>query len=292
MSTVQVNTLFESSIWSNRDNMDDWSDRRLANRCINDCYALPFYGRVYNQQVKNRVVEEKQYPEELSCEDARGDYGNDVCTPYELLTEFYDESEFHLPSPLGVAYLSTRRGQYCHKEGEPDNWVSGGITSIGGTGECGAGDCYDCTPGAGSESKDEDKERDYPIYLTNDEWLRGISERTRSVADCGYKSSINGDYSDPETEMITAIIQKLSQKGNVKKNITVEQIIWKAGAYIQGPLEPYETTLDVVVNPEEDPSNCAATGGICMNADYCDDEAENGEIACPSGAVCCTMQVD
>ena len=63
---------------------------------------------------------------------------------------------------MSTYHLSDRRGQYCNKDGNPDNWLTGGVT----------GTAYDCTPGAGNEEKDERKERDYPIYLTNDEWIK------------------------------------------------------------------------------------------------------------------------
>ena len=47
--------------------------------------------------------------------------------------------------------------------------------------------------------------------------LKSITERANSLGDCGYKASINGKYSDPETEMITAIFQKMKQDGECKK---------------------------------------------------------------------------
>jgi hypothetical protein len=47
----------------------------------------------------------------------------------------------------GSYFLSERRGQYCSKSGEPNNWVTGTAS----------GKSYDCTPGIGSENKDEKK---------------------------------------------------------------------------------------------------------------------------------------
>ena len=263
---------FETHWMSNRGNMGNrengWGDTEIAHRCLNGCYAIPYYGIEFNQ----RIGEEKKYPEEIQCTSIGG-----ACSPYNVLTEFYDESGFKLPSDVSSYHLSTRRGQYCHKDGKPDKWVSGKVT----------GKNYECTPGAGDEEKDEDKERDYPIYLTNDEWIKSITERAKSMGDCGYKASINGRYSDPESELITAIFQKLKQSGEVKKNVTVEQKIYKGNAYVKGDLERYETEMATSVISY----SCINTpGGTCMPAGSSENpcgEGEAGEGTCPTNMVCC-----
>jgi hypothetical protein len=264
MASAQENVLFETSWKNSRDNFADWSDKTHAHQCIDRCYAIPFYAMEFNQ----KPGEEKQYPEEIHCPDDPG------CTPYDILTEFYDESEFKLPQKVKEYHLSLRRGQYCHKDGKPDQWLTGGVS----------GQSYDCTPGTGSEAKDERKERDYPIYLTNDEWITSITERARSLGDCGYKMGVNGEYSDPGSEIITAIFQKLSQKGNVKENLTVEQIIYKGGKFVD---EPYEIELP----HEAETYNCADTGGICTstinNPELCLNGEQNAEGTCPDKMVCC-----
>lgn len=271
MGTVQEYALFETAITVDRNSMSDWSTQSLSNRCVNGCYSLPDYAKNFNQ-VKG---EEKSYPEDVNCESGEGT-GVGCNTMYEVLTEFYDESEFSLEEDVGDYYLSTRRGQYCHKSGNADRWLTGKVK----------GSNYDCTPGLGSESKDEEKERDYPIYLTNQEWINSITERARSLGDCGYKAGVTGEYNDPEAEIITAIFQKLSQKGNVKENITVEQIIYKGGKYIKGEL--YETTL-----PYESKSyTCASDyGGVCTstlnNAAPCTDGEQSADATCPANSVCC-----
>ncbi|MGY4884960.1 MAG: hypothetical protein ACP5NZ_05265 [Nanobdellota archaeon] len=279
MSTVQEYALYETSIWSDRDNMDEWSDERLANNCYNGCYAVPYYGQEFNQKPN----EQKLYPEEIPTR--TGPLGIPIKIPqtdYQRLTLFYDESGYDLPSGVGSYHLSDRRGQYCHKDGRPDEWVTGGVT----------GKSYDCTPGLGSESKDERKERDYPIYLTNDEWIRGITDRARSVADCGYKPSINGVYSDLDSEQIIAQIQKMSQKGNVKENITVQQIIWEGGAYVEGDLEPYETKLNIAPGDNGGASSCQSLNGACMTLEYCPEADRNTAGACATGSVCCIMNIE
>ena len=270
MGSAQEYAMFETGIWSNRDNMDEWHDNTLANDCINGCYALPGYAEEFNQ----KVGEEKQYPEEINCVSVGGQ-----CSMYDILTEFYDESEFDLPASVGSYHLSDRRGQYCNKDGDQTHWVTGAVS----------GPNYDCTSVFGSEAKDERKERNYPIYLTNQEWLNGITERARSLGDCGYKVSINGKYSDPETEIITAIFQKMSQKGAVKENITVEQIIYKGGKAIQGEL--YETTLPYTATIY----SCVSDyNGICTSTSapsLCEGGEQNADATCPEKTVCCVYPV-
>jgi hypothetical protein len=277
MATVQDAALYETSWTKKRSNFAEWSDYKQSQRCINGCYVIPSYGMEF---IFNGT---KIYPEDVDCRDGGSNLKTKDCpNNYSLLTEFYDESEFNLEKNIENYHLSDRRGQYCHKDGKPDQWVTGGIT----------GPSYDCTPGVlgiqGTEAKDERKERDYPIYLTNAEWISSIVDRARSLGDCGYKASINGKYSDPETEIITAVFQKLSQKMEVKKNITVEQIIWKGGKYLTGDLEKYETELGVAVIGGG--SSCSDKGGICTSTAYnpeCTGGTVSTEGTCGEKFVCC-----
>ena len=129
------------------------------------------------------------------------------------------------------------------------------------------------------------------LYWSNKQWIGNLTNRALSLGDCGYKQGVSGQYSAPETEMITAIFQKLKQNGDVKKNVSVEQIIWNGKGYIQGNLEPYETTLPytttvyscsnyngVCITTEE---KCTAEGGTVQAA------ANEGETICPENMVCC-----
>ena len=271
MGYVQEYAMFESSIWSNRDNIAEWKDKRIANNCLNGCYALPGYAQEFNQ----KTGEEKSYPEDVKCNSGQGT-GAGCSTMYSVLTEFYDESGFKLTFDVNDYLLSDRRGQYCNKDGKPDYWLTGQVR----------GPNYDCTALFGGASKDEEKERDYPIYLTNQEWLNGITERARSLGDCGYKVSINGKYSAPETEIITAIFQKMSQKGKVKENLTVEQIIYKGGKAVPGEL--YEKILPYTATSY----SCAPNyKGICTstvnNPALCEGGEQNEEATCPEKSVCC-----
>ncbi len=269
-ANVQESALFETNILTSRTKFSEWSDKAHANRCVNGCYALPGYANEFNQKPN----EEKQYPGEITC----GNTESATCSKYDILTEFYDESGFELENKVEDYYLSARRGQYCHKDGKPDQWLTGKVR----------GPNYDCTA-IFEGAKDERKERDYPIYLTHDEWIKSITERARSLGDCGYKQNINGEYSAPETEIVTAIFQKLSQKLDVKKNISAEQVIYKGGVPVKGTL--YTTDLPYEIKTY----SCASDyNGMCTstvnNENPCGGEEVgeiNSEASCPTNMVCC-----
>lgn len=285
---VQVPTLFETP-WTMRREVfaEDGDEKLQANRCIDNCFAIPYYGKEFNQDLN----EEKMYPEEIECID-EGSGHVDVriggeCTDYDALTEFYDESEAQLSQRVDKYYLSDRRGHYCHKDGKEDQWLTGQI----------AGRAYDCTPGTGSESKDEDKERDYPIFLTNDEWLASITERARSMGDCGFKPNNLGDYSDPTSEIITAMFEKLSQKLESKKELIAKQIIYKGDSeatdthllrYIPDG-EPIEIPVEVEKHTcgEDGESTCVIESELTEGEEIC----ETAEGTCPHGLICCKLSM-
>ena len=90
-----------------------------------------------------------------------------------------------LPSHFEDYCISDRKAYYCEDR-------SGEVV----------GKDADCT---------EKKGRELPIFFTHEEWLESIRERARSLGDCGYKESAFGEYSLPESEIISAIFQKLKQ---------------------------------------------------------------------------------
>lgn len=67
-----------------------------------------------------------------------------------------------------------------------------------------------------------------PIYYTNVDWLRSITQRAALLGDCGYKPAMNGVMGQNSTEIITSIMSKLTQKGEIKKNMTETRTIYKA----------------------------------------------------------------
>jgi hypothetical protein len=312
MASLQDSALFETPWTVKRSNLKDWNPLELSHRCINGCYTIPFYGLQFNQIISSTgAVEEKKYPDEVFCgtlptlicgpsSPCPAGFGfscvnghcRHVCTVYETLTQFYDESEYQLSSSVSNYFLSTRRGQYCHQDNDESQWLTGTVV----------GRAYDCTPLGGSEAKDERKERDYPIYLTNDEWIRSITDRAHSIGDCGYKMNINGQYNSNGSEKITAVFQKLKQDMTNKGIATVEQIIWKGGRYLDKEnLEKYETELGTTTTaPGTTPETtytCPAltpNAGTCLPTSYIKEpcKAEQGgtvntEATCPANNVCC-----
>jgi hypothetical protein len=276
MSGVVEYALYEVPVLENRENMVNWQSKTLSQRCVDGCYAIPGYGQEF---LFNGT---KIYPEDVDCRDG-GNYGSKNCpNNYSVLTEFYDESEFKLADSVSAYSLSTRRGQYCHKANEPDEWSTGHV----------GGSAYDCTPGIGGGTKDEKKERDYPVYLTNKEFIMSITERTDALGDCGYKVAANGKQGNPEAELITSIFQKMTQKGSVKENITVEMTIYKGDAYLKGNLTKYETVLPL---SSSNNYNCASDyNGICTstanNPEPCTGGQANAEAICPANMVCCVYE--
>lgn len=281
MGEVSESVLFETHWSTKRDDLagttsDSWDLGKLADRCLNGCFAIKDYAKEFKQ----RPDEEKQYPEEINCPGVGGS-----CSMYDILTEFYDEYQIYLPGKIDDDfYLSVRRGQYCHKKGDEEQWLTGKINYVSGSNHM----AYDCTPGAGNEDKSLEKMRDYPIFLTNDEWVKSLTDKARSLGDCGYKASTLGKYSEPETEMITAIFQKLKQNQNVKENVTVEQIIYKGGAYLKGNLEKYETQLAVATSTGY---TCPDEGGICTSTKYnaapCTGGTASTTGTCATNMICC-----
>jgi hypothetical protein len=281
MGTVQEHTLYEVHWTVTRDTFHEKEKSELANRCYDKCYAIPGYGKDFDL----KPGEEKMYPEEIECTSEEDDgwlgeqdcYGiSSECSTYDYLTEFYDESECHLfqSGNLEGIHLSDRKGQYCHKA-DDENYFS--------TGEI-AGSAYDCTNFWGSESHDEERERDYPIYLTHNEWLNGITERTRSVGDCGYKPNLQGVYTTDDTEIITAVYQMLDQDLSVKgENITAEQIIYKAKVDVSAESEIMKSPVQL------ESYSCSDQKGFCVygSPENCVGSVMEGEGLCPHQAVCC-----
>jgi hypothetical protein len=272
MATVQESAMFEVHWGTNRESFADWSDKTHAARCLNGCYALPSYG------IEFPFNGTKFYPEDI--------IKSGPASPYQLLTLFYEMYQVPIAGGIDSKHLSLRSGAYCHKKGKPAQWLTGRINYVTGSQKT----QYDCTPGAGNKEKSLEKMRDYPVYLTNEEWIMSITDRLHSIGDCGYKMNTNGKYSAPETEIITAIFQKLTQKGAVKENITVEQIMWKGGAYIKGDLEPYETELGVATATQSytcDPEKFEICETTVYNPNPCEGGTVNADATCPEKSVCC-----
>jgi len=91
--------------------------------------------------------------------------------------------------------ISQRKGYYC--EGQGGKVIGSGMDCAGNS-----------------------KSSVYPIFLTHEEWITSITERARSLGDCGYKESaykeLGVDSIDKELELVTVMFQKLKQDGSSK----------------------------------------------------------------------------
>ncbi|MFA5953855.1 MAG: hypothetical protein WC812_04645 [Candidatus Pacearchaeota archaeon] len=70
-------------------------------------------------------------------------------------------------------------------------------------------------------SGEPDKRNNFPVYWTHQEFYDSITERARSLGDCGYKAGAyislsEMNESNVELELMTVVFQKISQEGDVK----------------------------------------------------------------------------
>ncbi len=275
-ATVQEYALYETTWWISRDDFAYWGDKTQSRACLNGCYAIPEYASDFETGRTN-----------IECDtDENCGAGNKCFSGYcvkEELYNFYDESGYSLQDNVENYFLSDRRGQYCNKDGKPDEWLTGQVT----------GSSYDCTGFLGGDDKTERKERDFPIFLTHESWLASIVEKSRSLGDCGNKSNIDGEYGS-ETEIVTAIFEKLKQSGEVKEKIVAEQIIYKGDKnglkWTGDETIPYNEGLYDVVE-----YSCVETGGMCI-AEFNMAGGENcpgekiSEATCPAQKICCAYE--
>lgn len=272
---IQDYALYETTWWISRENFAGWGSKTQSHACLNGCYSIPEYGSDFVDSEKDNLKCEK----DSNCGTHEVCF-NGYCVNNELY-KFYDESEYALPGNVENYHLSDRRGAYCHKDGNEDKWLTGQVS----------GSAYDCTPGAGSEAKDERKERDFPLFLTQKSWLDSITSRARSLGDCGFKDSFFGEAGDPSTEIVTALFEKLKQNQEVKSLIQSEQIIYKGKDWVGDETEPYD--LDMY---ERTYYSCAEQGGFCgVGEENCIDgivEGDGSTELCPSGQICCVYNVE
>lgn len=201
---VPVFTTYETGVFLDRDHFSDAKTEDLAHKCFDGCYAIPGYGSGNN---------------------------NDILKIFQLTST--DGSK------VNNDYISRREGYYCLKKSDKNDSISNLKTGAEVT-----GNGIDCSAGvsAGGKNSDADlnRRRVEPAY-TNAAWLAMIRDRTLSTGDCGYKPSaffsITNYSGDPNSEIITATFQKLSQKMGVKENITDTETIYKGDSYLPGVIK-------------------------------------------------------
>lgn len=178
--SVAEATLFETQWMIQRDNFAEWAEETQAGGCLNSCYAIPGYGSGLSL-------------DDLETIYTGGSVGSDIAD----------------------LFVSQRRGHYCAKKNDPNQWLNGLVT----------GDSVGC-------ADNDEKRRDFPLFFRNSDWISSMTRRTKSLGDCGYKVSANGELGQADSEIITAIFQKLKQSGDVKENITDIETIYKGDRYI------------------------------------------------------------
>ena len=183
--------LFETGVLKQREEFAEDDLKQAANKCIDNCWAIPGYGTT----------------------DGKTDIDLEKLKDFQLETGELDAN-------VQDVYLSKREGYYCkNKPDEPDiidNWKTG--AEKGSETAC-----------KNNEGKDLERRRIKQFY-THKQWLETISERTRSVGDCGYKphaySSITNWEGDANSEKITVSFQKLKQSGDEKKTVGAKETLY------------------------------------------------------------------
>ena len=190
-----VDVLYETHWSERRDNFEkfdlDASDGKSIHQdCLENCYAIPGYGDDVGREVVERIWQ-----------------GSTVRNLQEIA-------------------VSLRKGHYCEQESNPDKKKLGDIDANKVICINRAENQEDA--GAIQDALGNVQRRGLPVFYTNSEWLSFLTERTRSLGDCGYKAAPNGIYNSQDSEIITALFQKLTQQLEVKENVTVEAKIYQA----------------------------------------------------------------
>ena len=186
-NTVIEYPLYEIGILHSRKKFAESDFQDKANKCLDNCYAIPSYGTGNTEE---------------------------LLKSFQLTTT--DGSRINNDN------ISRREGYYCLKDINKEDTLDNAKTGSEAT-----GNGIDCASG---DNKDINRRRTKPVY-TNQAWLNMIRDRTRSTGDCGYKTHAFYDMTnylgDKNSEIIKVIFQKLSQKMDVKENITESEIIYK-----------------------------------------------------------------
>jgi hypothetical protein len=309
---VTEETLFATFIWRDRDDFDletwsigehgpggiiDEAERYLGRRCYDKCYAIPFYAKEFDVGMLD-AEGNKIYPEDIYDANKNLNWGEsnqvfgigreNIKNPlfdnvllrnsydsykYPILSLFYDRPRFNLPDKIKEYHLSLRQGQYCYQNDEKKNWARGIID----------GHRYDCAGIQFDYSRSLRNSREYPIFLTHEEWLNSITERTRAFGDCGYKPAgptNANDYTDPFSEIIIATFEKINKDGEVKSTMVHEKVIYKGDSEINE-----KHNLIFISEGESKPLGTIYGEGPCSKY-YSDEDGEYVDIDCRAPENC------
>lgn len=145
-------------------------------------------------------------------------------------------------SNLQTTEVSLSKGHYCTKDTNAEKTKLGKET----------GDNIDCIVRGSVENEgflENVAVNMLPLFYTNSQWVSFLTERTRSLGDCGYKLGVAGDYSPTSSEMMIAKFQTTKQSGEVKEDVTETCIISEA------------TPTGLLLNEE----NYYRSGGSCSD---------------------------
>ncbi len=194
-SLVQEKVVYEQNwLGTRRSKFEDVDTKDAAQRCFENCYAIPDYGKGFTES---------------------------------FLESFHLDEGKELPSgTLEDSYLSKREGYYClKKRDEPD--IRGSLDNLKVGVE--RGDQIKCATG---DAKDRDRRR-VKLFYTYDQWLNSIKQRAKSLGDCGVKDNLVKTPGQDGSELITVIFQKLGQDYGIKENGSIETI-WIGDKRIDG----------------------------------------------------------
>ncbi|MEA3414315.1 MAG: hypothetical protein U9Q99_02205 [Nanoarchaeota archaeon] len=190
MASVVENVIYETWWGNKRDNFKDIPAEDSAERCIENCYAIPGYGKgenagdsygsrgtgpIYDIEDNERIIKQNE----------------------KTLKDLWIAGDDFSRNILNNYVLSLRKGYYCHKKKDENKTKVGAAKSL----VCMGNDA---------------KRMDVPVFMTHDKWISFLWERTKALGDCGYKPNVYGEYSAAESETVTVIFQKLEQDFEVK----------------------------------------------------------------------------
>ncbi len=124
-------------------------------------------------------------------------------------------------SNLQTTEVSLAKGQYCTRDTNANKTKLGKET----------GDNINCIVRGSVENEgffENVAVRMLPLFYTNSQWVSFLTERTRSLGDCGYKLGASGDYSPTSSEVMLAKFQTVKQNGELKEDVTETCIISEA----------------------------------------------------------------
>jgi hypothetical protein len=156
------------------------SNRDLVQRCTDNCYIIPDYGR-----------------------------SNMGSTTFMQLSELFNiHAGGKTPNKDNFENycISDMKSYYCDREPV--------INTVVGN----KADCAESHTG---------KRKNYPIFLTNQEWLTSVAIRAKYMGDCGYKEGIySNNLKDQKAslEEIWVAFTKLDNGGNPKDELAFEKI--------------------------------------------------------------------